>query len=79
MAEIVFYGEVYEISIDEFLRSCDNSEKNKLRLKLNKGNSNNISISEQIFEEHLSALHGNWNRLTSDEEEQIMKICNKFK
>jgi len=38
-----------------------------------------MSVSEVVFEEHLDAIHGKWNCLTSDEEEQILKIGKKFK
>ena len=36
------------------------------------------SISEQVFEDALSKLHGKWNMLTSDEEDLILRISTRF-
>lgn len=77
MAHIEIEHEFYDISVREFLDSCTKTEKTQIKRILN--DENNMSISEVIFEEHLDAIHGNWNRLSSEEEEQIMKIGGKFK
>jgi hypothetical protein len=76
MAHLDYYGEYMVISPREFLDSCTNTEKNQLRRLLI---GEDMSVSEKIFEEHLEAIHGKWNVLSSEEEEQIMKIGKKFK
>jgi hypothetical protein len=40
--------------------------------------SNVRAYDEEFYEQSLQKLHGNWNRLTAEEEELINKIANRF-
>jgi hypothetical protein len=83
-----FYGEDIDIDVDDFLNACNGNEKDELIAALIEDgyisksqvdSHKEMSASEEIFEEHLDALHGKWNRLTKEEEEIIMVIAKRFK
>ena len=86
-----FYSEEIDVSPDEFLSACDKEEikeiidalvedgyirKNDV---LSSDGKSTLSASEDIFEEHLNALHGRLHMLTNEEEETIIKIASKFR
>ncbi len=82
-----FYVDEIDIDVDEFISACSPKEKEELinaliedghinRAKLD--SKPRVSAAEEIFEEHLDALHGNWNRLSADEETIIINIAQKF-
>jgi hypothetical protein len=78
-----------DIEIDEFLDKCNNSEKEYLIDALiedgylKKDCRENFkdydySVSEAHFVEAVDKLRNRWNMLTSEEEELILKIANRF-
>lgn len=76
-----------DLDVDEFIAACSDSEIQEIidilieDNWLNEGASmsnNPMSVSESEFEEALNKLHGNWNRLSQEEEETILKIANRF-
>lgn len=82
-----FYVDDVDIDVDEFLSACSEREREDLIKALiedgylNKKDvtpSPGLSVGEEIFEEHLNAIHGKWHRLTPEEEEVIIKIGKKF-
>lgn len=82
-----FYVDDVDISVSEFVNACNRKEKDDLikTLKINGyldvdqlPSPSKMSTSEQIFEDHLTVLHGKWNRLSNEEEEIIMNIAKKF-
>jgi hypothetical protein len=75
MAFIEVDGEELWISEEDYLNSCTKKEIRKLKELLVGGR---LTVTEKIFENHLDAIHGNFNNLTDEEEEQIMKIGKKF-
>ena len=75
MADLEIYGEVCEFTPEQLFNACSKKEKNQLRRLLM---GVKMSVSEKIFEEHLDAIHGKWNVLSNEDEEQIMKIGKKF-
>lgn len=85
MANIVTdNGEWIDVDVNEFLDSCSSSERKQLKRLLSSDSLSitddfNVSVPETIFEEHLGSIHGKWNRLSSEEESQIMNIAKKFK
>jgi hypothetical protein len=77
-------GDYMDVDVNDFLDSCSSSERKQLKRLLSSDrlsiiNDFSISVPETIFEEHLGSIHGTWNRLTSEEEGQIMNIAKKFK
>jgi hypothetical protein len=86
-----FYVDDVDISVDEFLGKCDDSEKDKIidaliedgylkkNAKSTDGPYNKLCATEEMFEECLSAIHGKWTVLTQEEEQLILKIGNRFK
>lgn len=84
-----FYVDDVDIDVDEFLSACSDGEREELIQALVEdgyidkgsvpGNRKQMSATEEIFEDHLDALHGKWGMLTNEEEELIMKIANRFK
>jgi hypothetical protein len=82
-----------EIEPYEFIRGCRKSEIKELIEELvdsgylppsvrnwqkTDENQKGFHPSEAIFEEALDKIHGNYNRMTSDEEETILKIANRL-
>lgn len=84
-----FYVDEIDISPSEFVNACSARERQELINFLSKNgyidindsspSSRRISAPESIFEDSLNAIHGNWNMLSSVEEEIIMKIASRFK
>lgn len=86
-----FYSEEIDVSPDEFLSACDKEEiKEVIDTLIEEGyirksdvlssdGKSTLSVSEDIFEEHLNALHGKRHMLTNEEEEIITKIASKFR
>lgn len=84
-----FYIDEKKITPSEFIQNCSQREIKELIETLKDegyihnqvvlSNSQPISLPERIFEEYLMAIHGNWNILSSEEEETIMKIGSRFK
>ena len=83
----VIYSKDFDLSVDEFLTLCSSSDKDELIHALTvdgyidniTNNHRRISIPEKMFEESLNTLHGNWNKLTMEEEETIINIAKRFK
>ncbi len=82
-----FYVDDVDIDVDEFLSACSEREREDLiKALIEDGYLNKkdvtpspvLSVGEEIFEEHLNAIHGKWHRLTPEEEEVIIKIGKKF-
>jgi len=85
-----FYPDDFDIDVFEFLDECSKSDirdiidylidndyissKHKHSFK----NDNNICATESMFEDEISKLHNNWNRLTKEEEELILSITKRF-
>jgi hypothetical protein len=79
-----------DVDIEDFLFSCTDSEKRKLiKLLGQDGHYTDElvkeriievrrSVAEQEFQEHLNALDGKWNLLTSEEEHTIKSIAKRF-
>lgn len=65
------------ITVSEFISECNRREKAELIKCIFRGHG--MSAGEEIFEEHLMALHNNWNRLSSEEEKTIIEIAKRFK
>lgn len=84
-----FYVDDLDISVHEFINACSLRERNDLidflskngyiELKEYDTTRSRMSATEEIFEDHLDALHGKWNRLSKEDEETIMNIAKKFK
>jgi len=75
------------IDVDDFLSACDSSDIKEIidalvedgYIKANQLiDKSTMSAPEQIFEESINKLHGNWNRLTKEEEAILTTITNKF-
>lgn len=73
------------LEVDEFLDECSDSEINEVIQYLIRVNSippisthNRISVAEAEFENAVNKLHGEWNRLSKEDEETIKRIASKF-
>jgi hypothetical protein len=83
------YIDGFDLEVDEFLNSCSGKDlrniitylidtgliKDEQIVKKERGR---ISTPEQMFNTYLNALNGKWNRLTTEEEDSIVKIAKKF-
>lgn len=76
-----------EVSIDDFLSTCDDSDINDIVDALVEDgyikpsqiiHEPNMSAPEQLFEEALDKLHGKWNQLSKSEEDIIMALAKRF-
>lgn len=74
-----------DIDPEEYVDRCSDKEKRELAAlllqqgyELTKESHKGNSISEQEFEEHLYALKGKWNLLTSEEEQTIKNVAKRF-
>jgi len=74
-----------DIEVNEFLDECsrkdiENVIEYLIKHKHISGNQLNTKLSppEQIFESALNKIHGNWNRLTAEEEQVIYDLASKF-
>ena len=77
-----------EVEVDEFLESCNKSDIEKIiEYLVEEGHISEFaianftrqqSVTEVEFEESLKKLQGNWNRLSSSDEQAILKIANQF-
>jgi hypothetical protein len=77
-----------EVEVDEFLEACDKLEIEEIiEYLIEEGHISEFavanftrqqSVSEFEFEESLKKLQGNWNRLSSSDEQTILKIANQF-
>ena len=89
MAYFEYEGEI-DISVNDFLRTIDQIEKEDLIKQLvldgsiskkvlaSMSSIHGISAPESEFEEALKTLHGKWSRLSKEDEEAIIKVANKF-
>lgn len=80
----------YEINeINEFIENCDEYDINEIiKLLVSLGfikynamidrNNGPRGFDENLYENALVKLHGKWNRISKKEEEQIIKIANRF-
>ena len=84
-----FYAEDIDIDPEEFLSSCNTSEKEELIKALIEDGylkkdcregfeDQKYSVSEAFYQEALNKLHGKWNMLTKEEEETILNIAKRF-
>jgi hypothetical protein len=76
-----------EVSIDDFLSACDDSDINDIVDALVEDgyikpsqiiHEPSMSAPEQLFEEALDKLHGKWNQLSKSEEEILMTLAKRF-
>ena len=74
-----------DIDVDDFLDECSSSELDEVVEYLKRTNHippiinhSEISVPESEFENALNKLHGNWNRLSKQDEEIIKRIALKF-
>jgi hypothetical protein len=77
-----------DIEINDFLSNCGRFDIQELKEALVEdgwikqsrieADDRPRGYDEQTFEDALEKLHGKWNRLTKKEEEQIIKIANRF-
>jgi hypothetical protein len=85
-----FSAEDIDIDPSEFLDSCDKSEIREIieylvedgHIKKDRVIStpnSSVSVDEDLFEEHLNALHGRRHMLSNEEEETIIRIASKFR
>ena len=89
MAYFEYEGEI-DISVNDFLRTIDQREKEDLIKQLildgsipkkvlaSMSSIHGISAPESEFEEALGILHGKWSRLSKEDEEAIIRVANKF-
>lgn len=85
-AESEFIDAGFDITVDEFLSECDNYDIDEViewlrdsQLLKEKGiDINRVSATESFYEEAINKLHGNWNRLTKEQEDTILNIANKL-
>ncbi len=84
-----FYAEDIDIDADEFISACNDREKEELIDALiatgylkrdcrEDFKDYNYSVSEAHFVEAIDKLRNKWNMITSEEEELILKIANRF-
>jgi len=84
-----FYPENIDIDVDEFIAACNGRDIEQLiDALIDSGDLKqdcredfkdyNYSISEAHFVEAVDKLRSRWNMLTSEEEETILKIVNRF-
>lgn len=81
-----YYDDYNNISPEEFINDCSPREIEELIDALvddgyvirRKGSHKKNSVPEDIFEKELNKLHGRWNMLTTEEENLIYKITNRF-
>jgi len=77
-----------DLEVNDFLDECNSSEIEEIidylieTGHINKSAVNDYytdqSVTEIEFEDALKKLQGNWNRLSSDDEQTILKIANQF-
>jgi hypothetical protein len=84
-AESEFIDADFDITVDEFLDGCSINELERVVDLLEESgyakkpiDLTRTSASEQFYEAALDKLHGNWNRLSKEEEDFIIKLGNKF-
>jgi hypothetical protein len=89
MAYFEYEGEI-DISVNDFLRTIDQREKEDLIKQLildgsiskkvlaSMSSIHGISAPESEFEEALGILHSKWSRLSKEDEEAIIRVANKF-
>ena len=85
-----FYPDDFDIDVDDFLDECSKSDIQDIidyliendfissKHKHSFEDDNNICATESMFEDEISKLHNNWNRLTKEEEELILSITKRF-
>lgn len=77
-----------DVDVDDFLNACNSSEIKELikalaedghlpQSVLNTISSSGAGVGESEFETALDNLRGKWNRLTTEEEEIIVKISKR--
>lgn len=75
-----------KVSVDDFLESCSYDDiqdvieylRNEGHIKDPRPKSTYGGVSERAYEDSLNALHGNWNMLSSEEEQSILSIARRF-
>ena len=77
-----------DVEVNDFLDTCGSSDIEQIiEYLIEEGHINkfavndyniNQSVTEIEFEDALKKLQGNWNRLSSDDEQTIVKIANQF-
>lgn len=75
-----------DIDIDYFLSTCSKSDIQEIIqvlvengwLKPSATDESPRGYDEQVYEDSLKKLHGKWNRLSKEEENQILKIAKRF-
>ena len=84
-----FYPENIDIDVEDFIAACSEKDREQLiDALIDSGDLKqdcredfkdyNYSISEAHFVEAVDKLRSRWNMLTSEEEELILKIANRF-
>lgn len=69
----------YEIDeIYEFIANCDDNDINTIYNAIIDRYNRLSGFDENLYENSLKKLHGKWNTISKKEEEQIIKIANRF-
>jgi hypothetical protein len=85
-----FSPDDFDVNVDDFLDECSESDIRDIidyliendyissEHKHSFKNDSNICAAESMFEDEISKLHNNWNRLTAEEEQTILNITKRF-
>jgi hypothetical protein len=85
-----FSPDDFDVDVDDFLDECSESDIRDIidylidndyissEHKHSFKNDSNICAAESMFEDEISKLHNNWNRLTAEEEQTILNITKRF-
>ena len=85
-----FNPDDFDVDVDDFLDECSESDIRDIidyliendyissEHKHSFKNDSNICAAESMFEDEISKLHNNWNRLTAEEEQTILNITKRF-
>lgn len=69
----------YEIDdVNEFIANCDADDINTIYNAIIDMYNKPRGFDENLYENSLRKLHGKWNTISKKEEEQIIKIANRF-
>lgn len=79
----------FDVDVNDFLDSCSEDDIQEIieRLiengfltakEIKSPNDSPRGYDESVYESSLDKLHGRWNMLSSEEEQQILKISNRL-
>jgi len=85
-----FSPDDFDVDVDDFLDECSESDIRDIidylidndyissEHKHSFEDDSNVCAAESMFEDEISKLHNNWNRLTAEEEQTILNITKRF-